>query len=275
MSVAVSVNVSQALAGSGLDPRESRLLLAAASGLAQANLIGNPERELDPESATRFADWVQRRRRGEPVAYILGRREFFDLELEVGPAVLIPRPETELLVELALQRLPAEREANVADLGTGSGAIALAIKRHRPRARVVGADASAAALAVARRNAIRLGLEIELRSGRWFEPLGSERFDVIVSNPPYVADGDPHLGEGDLRFEPRDALVSGADGLEAIRAIAAGAPAHLAAGGWLLVEHGLGQDAAARQLLEGAGLVRASSWPDLAGILRVSGAAAR
>jgi len=275
VSVAASVKVSQALAGIGLDPRESRLLLAAASGLAQASLIGSPERELAPESVARFADWVERRRQGEPVAYILGRREFFDLELEVGPAVLIPRPETELLVELALQRLPAEREARVVDLGTGSGAVALAIKRHRPKARVVGVDTSAAALEVARRNATRLGLEIELRSGRWFEPLGSEHFDVVVSNPPYVAEDDPHLGEGDLRFEPRAALVSGADGLEAIRAIVAEAPPHLVDGGWLLIEHGLGQDAAVRQLLERAGLVGVSSWPDLAGIPRVSGAAVR
>jgi len=269
------VNVSQALAQSRLDPRESRLLLAAASGVPQASLIANPERELASDSAMRFEDWARRRRSGEPVAYILGRREFFDLELEVGPSVLIPRPETELLVELALQRLPAEREASVADLGTGSGAIALAIKRHRPRARVIGVDASAAALEVARRNAARLGLEIELRNGRWFGPLGAERVDLVVSNPPYVAEGDPHLGEGDLRFEPREALVSGADGLEAIREIVAGAPGHLAAGGWLLIEHGLGQDGAVRRLLEAAGLGRASSWPDLAGILRASGAAAR
>jgi len=271
------VNVSQALAQSRLDPRESRLLLAAASGVPQASLIANPARELAPDSAMRFEEWARRRRSGEPVAYILGRREFFDLELEVGPSVLIPRPETELLVELALQRLPAEREASVADLGTGSGAIALAIKRHRPRARVIGVDASAAALEVARRNAARLGLEIELRNGRWFGPLGAERVNLVVSNPPYVAEGDPHLGEGDLRFEPREAFVSGADGLEAIREIVAGAPGHLAAGGWVLIEHGLGQEEAVRRLLEAAGLGRASSWPDLAGILRASasGAAAR
>jgi len=269
------MRVGEALAAQGIESREARVLLAAASAIPEATLIGYPERELTPESATRFEDWAQRRRRGEPIAYILGRREFFDLELEVGPAVLIPRPETELLVELALERLGPERAANVVDLGTGSGAVALAIKRHRPRAHVIGVEASAAALDIAGRNAARVGLAIELRHGCWFEPLGAGRFDLIVANPPYVAEGDPHLGKGDLRFEPRAALVAGADGLEAIRAIVAGAPKHLAARGWLLIEHGLGQDAAVRRLLEAAGLERASSWPDLAGILRVSGACAR
>jgi len=275
VNTAARVNASQAVAASGLEPREARLLLAAASRVPLAGLIAHPERDVAPESIARFEGWARRRRKGEPVAYILGHREFFDLDLEVGPAVLIPRPETERLVELALERLESAREVKVVDLGTGSGAVALAIKRHRPRARVIGVDASVAALAVANRNSARLGLEIELRQGRWYEPLGGERFDLIVANPPYVAEGDPHLGEGDLRFEPRDALVAGTDGLDAIRAIAAGAPQHLAAHAWLLIEHGLGQDAAVRRLLEAAALERAQSWPDLAGILRVSGACAR
>jgi release factor glutamine methyltransferase len=269
------VKISDALEASGLELREARLLLAAACGVPQASVLAHPERELALETAARFEAWAHRRRGGEPIAYILGRREFFDLDLEVGPAVLIPRPETELLVELALERLDPEREARVVDLGTGSGAVALAIKRRRPKACVVGLDASAAALDIARHNAAHLGLEIELRLGRWFDPLDGERFDLAVANPPYVAEDDPHLGEGDLRFEPREALVSGADGLQAIRAIVTGAPRHLAARGWLLVEHGLGQDGAVRRLLGAAGLEGAASWPDLAGILRVSGARAR
>ena len=269
------MKASQAVADCGLDPREARLLLSAASGIPQASLLAHPDRAIGPEAAARFNGWAHRRRAGEPVAYILGRREFYDLELQVDASVLIPRPETELLVELALERIAPGRQATVVDLGTGSGAVALAIKRHRPRARVTGVDASAAALVVARRNAARLGLEIDLRQGRWFEPLGDDRFDLMVANPPYIAEGDPHLREGDLRFEPREALVAGADGLQAIRAIAAGAPKHLAVGAWLLFEHGLGQDASVRGLLEAGGLECATSWPDLSGILRVSGARAR
>lgn len=266
------MTVLEALGASGLGPREARLLLAAASKLSEAMLVAHPERELAPEAAARFEGWARRRRSGEPVAYILGRREFYDLVLEVGPQVLIPRPETELLVELALECVRADSTARVADLGTGSGAVALAIKRHRPRAQVVGVENSPAALELARRNAARFGLEIELRRGRWYEPLRSERFDLIVSNPPYVAAGDPHLDEGDLRFEPREALVSGPDGLDAIREIVAGARDHLHPGGRLLVEHGMGQDMAVQGLLDKAGLKGASSWRDVAGIVRVGGA---
>ena len=269
------MKVGEALAVQGVEPPELRYLLAAASTIGEAALLGHPERELVPAVAARFQEWVQRGRAGEPIAYIIGRREFFDIVLEVGPAVLIPRPETELLVELALERIAPDEAARILDLGTGSGAVALAIKRHRPRGRVIGVDASAAALEVARRNAARLELGIDLRHGRWFEPLGDERFDLVVANPPYVAEGDPHLGEGDLRFEPREALVAGKDGLDAIRAITAAAPKYLAERGWLLIEHGLGQDTAVRGLLQSAGLERATSWPDLAGILRVSGACAR
>ena len=206
-----------------------------------------------------------RRTAGEPVAYILGRKEFYGLELAVDPAVLIPRPETELLVDLALDRNPA----SVLDVGTGSGAIALAIKRHRPGARVVATDASAAALEVARRNALRFNLEVELRHGRWFEPVAGERFEAIISNPPYVVVGDPHLAA--LPYEPRLALLGGADGLDGFRVLAREAPAHLLPGGWLLVEHGEGQHDAVRGLLEAAGLETTASWPDLAGIPRVSG----
>lgn len=259
------MTVGQALAA--LEPREARLLLARATGFSEASVLAHPERELPAQAEARFLGFAARRARGEPIAYILGEKEFHGLALAVSPAVLIPRPETELLVELALERRPA----SLLDLGTGSGALALAIKRRLPRARVAGVEASAAALALAQRNAVKLGLEVEFRHGRWFEPVALERFELIVSNPPYVAEGDPHLSQGDLRFEPRSALVSGPDGLDAIREIARAAPAHLEPGGWLLLEHGMGQDETVRALLRQAGLEEISSWPDLAGIARVAG----
>ena len=259
------MTVQQALERASIDRREARLLLAAASGFSQASVLAYPERELPAQVHERFLGYVERRSKGEPVAYILGRKEFYGLELSVNPAVLIPRPETELLVDLALQR----GFASVVDLGTGCGAIALALKRHRSAARVVAVEASAAALAVARKNAAALGLDIEFVHGRWLGPLAHERFDLIVSNPPYVAAGDPHLAA--LAFEPASALVSGPDGFDAIREITAAAPAHLLPGGWLLVEHGMGQDCAVRALLERGGLEEVTTWPDLAGIPRVSG----
>ena len=263
------MTVGQALS-CGLDAREARLLLAQATGFSEAAVLAFPERSLPPEAEQRFMDFAARRRGGEPVAYILGRKEFYGLPLAVTPAVLIPRPETELLVELALQH----DFSTALDLGTGSGAVALAIKKHRPAAHVVAVETSAAALEVAKRNGVALGLDVDWRHGRWFSPLAEggkvERFDLIVSNPPYVAAGDPHLA--DLRHEPASALVSGADGLDAIRQIVAAAPAHLLPGGRLFLEHGIGQDAAVRQLLEQAGLEDARTWLDLAGIPRISGA---
>jgi release factor glutamine methyltransferase len=255
------LTVAQALSASGLDAREARILLAAATGFSEATVVAFPERQLPASVFEQFDFLVTRRKEKEPIAYILGHKEFYGLELAVNPAVLIPRPETELLVELALQR----DFSSFVDLGTGCGAVALAIKKHRPAARGVAVDSSAAALAVARRNAAKLSLEVELRHARWLE--GLPRFDLIVSNPPYVAEGDPHLAE--LRHEPASALVAGPDGLDAIRAIALDAPAHLAPGGWLLLEHGMGQDAAVRALL--AGLESVQTWPDLAGIPRVTG----
>ena len=259
------MTVEQALRGAAVDAREARLLLAAASGFSEASVFAHPERVLPPRALQQFRGFVERRGQGEPVAYILGRKEFYGLELSVNPAVLIPRPETELLVELSLQR----EFSSVADLGTGSGAIALALKHHRPRARVVAIEASAAALVVARRNAARFNLDIEFLHGRWLAPLAGERFDLVVSNPPYVAEGDPHLA--DLAFEPAAALVAGPDGLAAIREIVAAAPSHLVSGGWLMVEHGLGQDVTVRSLLAEKGLEEVTTWPDLAGIPRVSG----
>jgi len=259
------LTVREALAGASIDAREARLLLAAASGFSAAAVLAYPERELPAQARDRFFRYVERRSQGEPVAYILGRKEFYGLELSVNPAVLIPRPETELLVELALERA----FSSVVDLGTGSGAIALALKRARPAARVVAVDASAAALVLAKRNAVALGLAVEFVHGQWLAPLAGERFDLVISNPPYVAEGDPHLAG--LAFEPQSALVSGPEGLDALKQVATAAPAHLKSSGWLLLEHGMGQDGAVRVLLERAGLEDVTTWPDLAGIPRVSG----
>lgn len=262
------MTVADALRGAGIEARDARILLAAAAGFSEASVIAFPERTLAAEAEARFVDFAARRRRGEPVAYILGEQEFYGLRLSVNPAVLIPRPETELLVDLALAR----DFSSIADLGTGCGAIALAIKHARRQAHVVAVEASAAALAVAKRNAVRYGLEIDWRHGRWCEPLGADRFHLVVANPPYVAEGDPHLAA--LNYEPTQALVAGADGLDAIRTIVGEAPAYLAAGGWLLLEHGLGQERAVRELLTAKGLADVRTWPDLAGIPRVSGAKA-
>jgi release factor glutamine methyltransferase len=259
------LTIEEVLRASGIDAREARLLLAAATGSSEASVLAHPEKTLPEKEKNQFLEMAARRAAGEPVAYILGYKEFYGLELAVDPAVLIPRPETELLVDLALARNPR----SVVDIGTGSGAIALAIKRHRPQVRVVATDASAAALEVARRNALHFNLEVELRHGRWFEPVAGERFEAIISNPPYVVVGDPHLAA--LPYEPRIALLGGVDGLDGFRVLAREAPAHLLPGGWLLVEHGEGQHEAVRGLLEAAGLETTASWPDLAGIPRVSG----
>ena len=259
------MTVAEALRAASIDPRDARLLLAAATGLSEAGVVGFPERPVSADAESRFLEHCQRRRKGEPLAYILGRKEFYGMQLEVNPAVLVPRPETELLVELALQR----DFSTVADLGTGSGAVALAIRRERPGARVIAVEESPAALAVAQANARKHHLEIDFRLGHWFLPLAGERVDLIVANPPYVAEGDPHLPE--LRYEPQEALLAGPDGLAAIREIVREAPGFLASGGWLLLEHGLGQEAAVRELFRGAGLEAVHSWPDLAGIPRVTG----
>jgi len=226
----------------------------------------------DMDVQTAYAALVERRAAGEPVAYITGRRGFWSLDLEVSPATLIPRPETELLVELALQRLPLVAACSVADLGTGSGAIALAIARERPRVRVVATDASAVALAVAQRNAQRLGLRnVAFVHGDWLAPLAGQHFDLIVSNPPYIEAADPHLAQGDLRFEPPAALASGPDGLDAIRRIVRDARAHLHPDAWLLFEHGWNQGEASRDLLADAGYAEVFTAQDLESRDRVSG----
>lgn len=254
---------------------EAELLLAHALGKPRAWLYAHAGDAVDDAAQAAFAALLARRLAGEPVAYLVGARGFWSLELEVTPATLIPRPETELLVELALARLPADAKTRVADLGTGSGAIALAIARERPRADVLATDASAEALAVARRNAQRLGsANVAFAQGDWCNALrGARDFDLIVSNPPYIAAGDPHLGEGDLRFEPATALASGLDGLDAIRTLVRDARAHLHSDGWLLFEHGYDQGAAVRALLAAAGYREVFTARDLEGRERVSGGA--
>ncbi|MGE4359923.1 MAG: peptide chain release factor N(5)-glutamine methyltransferase [Lysobacteraceae bacterium] len=272
-----SVSIAEALgfarerlAGSDSPRADADILLAHVLGRPRSYLLAWPERELTPEQWVVFRVLVERRARGEPVAYLTGSREFFGLEFAVSPAVLIPRPETELLVQAALERLP-EGPCRVADLGTGSGAIALAIAHERPGAQVVGVDVSPQALAVARANAERLGLaNVSLRAGNWCQGLGEERFDMIVSNPPYIREADPHLGQGDVRFEPAMALASGADGLDAVRAIIACVPTHLLPGGWLLFEHGYDQAEEVAELMQEAGFVGVESLRDLLGHGRVT-----
>lgn len=265
----MNLTLGALLARLPLEPLENRILLGHALGLSRVALITESQRELTPEEVARVEALVARRVAGEPVAYIVGTREFYGLPFQVSPAVLIPRPETEHLVELALERMPPR--ARVLDMGTGSGAIAVALAHTRPDAQVTALDRSPEALAVARANAAANGAPVRFLQSDWFSALADdERFDVIASNPPYVAAGDPHLAQGDLRFEPTGALTDEADGLQALRTIAAGAPAHLAPGGWLLMEHGYDQGAAVRQLLQ-RDFDQVQSWRDLAGIERVTG----
>lgn len=249
---------------------EVQLLLQQALGVNRAYLLAHPEQVPDAGQQIIYAELLKRRLGGEPIAYLLGRREFFGLNLKVSPATLIPRPETELLVELALAHIPLQ--GRVLDLGTGSGAIALAIAHVRQDAQVTAVDASVAALEVARQNARELGIvNVRCMHSDWFDALAREQFDLIVSNPPYIAIGDPHLTQGDLRFEPGSALASGVDGLDDIRRIIADAAAHLNAGGQLLLEHGYDQAVACRSLLLSGSFDGVFSARDLAGIERVSG----
>lgn len=266
-------SVSSALVGARgrIDVADATLLMQHILGRGPAWLYAHGDAALAPEAEARFEALVARREAGEPVAYLLGRRGFWSLDLAVTPDTLIPRPETELLVEQALARLDPALALRVADLGTGSGAIALAIASERPEARLVATDRSEAALAVARANAAGLGLgaRVEFRAGDWFAPLEGERFDLVASNPPYIAEGDPHLEQGDLRHEPPAALASGRDGLDAIRIIIEAAPAHLVPGGWLLLEHGHHQGPPVRALLAAAGFVDVVTVRDLEGRDRV------
>ncbi len=264
-----------ALEASGLVPLDAQVLLAHVLGKDRAWLIAHGSDALAPVDADLFFALASRRRSSEPVAYLTGVREFWGLPLVVSPAVLIPRPETEALVELALSCLPVDRDVRVLDLGTGSGAIALALAHERPRAYVLATDTSAAALSIARDNAQRLNLvDVEFLRSDWYAnlPVADFRaaFDLIVSNPPYVAARDPHLAEGDVRFEPQPALTPGLGGLEAIRTIVMEARDRLVPGGRLAVEHGYDQADAVRALFDAAGFVEIVAARDLAGIARVA-----
>lgn len=268
------MQLSQALAAAaalGLPRLDAQLLLLHTLGRSpheRAWLLAHDSDELDTDAQNRFLALVQRRVGGEPLAYLTGVKEFFGLPLQVDARVLDPRPDTETLVEWALERLATLPAPRVIDLGTGSGAIALALKHARPDAQVSAVDASADALAVARANAQRLGLEVTFLQGNWLAGLEG-RFDLIVSNPPYIAEDDPHLAA--LGHEPRRALTAGTDGLDDIRTIIQQAPGHLQPGGWLLLEHGWDQATAVRTLLQAAGFADVQSRQDLSGIERCSG----
>jgi release factor glutamine methyltransferase len=261
---------SAALPDSPTARLDAELLLSAALDKPRSYLRTWPEHEPGAEQLSAFATMLERRRAGEPVAYILGHQGFWSLDLEVAPHTLIPRPDTELLVETALQLAPATPR-RVLDLGTGTGAIALALASERGGWRVTGVDRIAEAVELAERNRQRLKLtNAGFRLSSWFDALAGERFDLIVSNPPYIATADRHLDEGDVRFEPMSALVAGADGLDDIRQIIDQAPGHLEAGGWLLLEHGYDQAEAVRGLLSAAGFAAVVSRRDLGGHERIS-----
>ncbi len=270
VSVSAGTTLAEVLASRWLVALEIRILVSHVMGLTRVQLITQSERVLSAAEAEQLTRLFQRRCDGEPIAYLTGEREFFGLSFAVTPAVLIPRPETELLVELALERLP--QNGLVLDLGTGSGAIPVAIALTRPDTRVSALDVSAAALEIARANALRHQVEIRYVESDWYAALSAEKFDVITANPPYIVAGDAHLAQGDLRFEPLSALTDHGDGLSALRTIIAGAEGFLKPGGWLLMEHGYDQAQAVRDLLGTTDMQHIQSWRDLAGIERVTGA---
>lgn len=258
-----------------IDRLDARLLLQQATGCTHADLLARPEMLVIAPAAEQFAAWVERRAAGEPLAYLVGEAEFRGRVFLVSPDVLIPRPETEVLIELALEKLAGQAAPTVVDLGTGSGIVAISLALECPQAVVSAVDLSAGALTVARNNAGRLGAKVDFHEGDWLSPLTGQRFDLIVSNPPYIAEGDPHLELNGLPHEPRLALTDqepGGNGLACIRRIVAAAAAHLKPGGWLLFEHGYDQGEASRNLLAAAGFKDTFTHPDLAGIARVSGA---
>ncbi|MFN4291978.1 MAG: peptide chain release factor N(5)-glutamine methyltransferase [Permianibacter sp.] len=251
--------------------RDAEVLLCHVLNQSLTYLRTWPERELSGVQQAAFDELIRKRQLGEPVAYLTGEREFWSMPFLVTSDTLIPRPETELLVEQTLARLPADQPQVVVDLGTGSGAIALALAKERPQWQLTATDASFAALRIAEKNARRLKLDnVHFEYGSWYAPLAGQRFAAIVSNPPYVADRDPHLSQGDVRFEPNSALVSGDDGLDDIRQIVAGAPAHLLPQGWLLLEHGYDQGEPVAALLRQHGFGAVETLRDLAGQPRVT-----
>jgi release factor glutamine methyltransferase len=254
---------------SGSPALDAEILLAHVLGRPRAFLRAHADDAVAPGDGERFRSLLARRLAGEPVAYLTGRRGFWSLDLEVGPGVLVPRPETELLVETALEALADRPAPQILDLGVGSGAIAIALAVELPSARITAVDASAAALEVARRNATRAGVDnIEFLQGGWYQPLAGRRFDAIVANPPYLAADDPHLPA--LAHEPAGALIAGPTGLEALEEITAGAPGRLHAGGIVILEHGSGQGAAVREMCTGAGLQAVETRRDLAGLERAT-----
>lgn len=254
----------------GLDRFDAELLMAECFDLTRSRLIAHPETLIAAEPAARYLDWIRRRAQGEPVAYIIGRKGFMNIDLEVTPAVLIPRPETELLVTLALD-LVESAEASIIDLGTGSAAIALALAVDRPDWHILATDISEAALAVARRNIERIAPgRVELLKSHWFADLGSMRFDLVIANPPYIAAGDPDLAAQVAEFEPPEALFAAQDGEAALVELAAAAPQRLTAGGWILLEHGHRQGPTVRRLLAGAGLARVRTVSDAGHLERVT-----
>jgi release factor glutamine methyltransferase len=251
---------------------DAEVLLLHLLDLERTTLRAWPERHITTDQAMQYQWLIGQRREGWPIAYLTGQREFWSRSFRVGPGVLIPRPETELLIEIALNRLPANARASLLDLGAGSGIIALTLAAERPGCSITATDASAAALAITQENARRLGIShIRYLQGHWFEPLAADdRFDLIVSNPPYIAAEDPHLGQGDLRYEPQPALASGSDGLDAMREIIDRSPGHLHPGGWLILEHGYDQADAVTALLTAGGYHDISQYRDLQGHTRAS-----
>ncbi len=268
------MTLARALAGSyqDVDRIDAQMLLQHVLNVDPAYLLTHPDQPLTSQQKEAFTQLIAQRVNGVPIAYLTGEREFYSLKFSVTEDVLIPRPETEFLIDLALTRIPVHKVCRILDLGTGSGAIAITIAKHRPDSQVVAVDCSAAALVVARLNAHNLDVRnVHFVAGNWYDDLSDEKFDLIVSNPPYVAKHDPHLQQGDLRFEPSLALATGDDGLACIKHIIINANQYLAEEAWLLLEHGYDQAAACSQLLFENGFNELFSHKDLAGIIRVSG----